>query len=146
MKSVSHGVMELKSYVAMELLGQETPAIKSFQDLVVWQKAHRMFLMACDDVEKFPNNRVAWSITGQLLDAVGSISANIAEGYGSGYHGEFIHSLKIARKENSEALNWLIKCRDRQLISPQRFDEYAKLSEEIRKMINSILNRLSKSS
>ena len=116
--------------------------IKCFRDLIVWQKADLMFDMVCDDIAKFPNNKIAWVITDQLLRATGSISANIAEGYGSGYRQEFIHSLKISRKENSESLNWLIKAKKRQFIVEERFVEYEKLSEEIRLMINSLVNKL----
>lgn len=101
-----------------------------------------MFDMVCDDIAKFPNNKVAWVLTDQLLRAAGSISANIAEGYGSGYKQEFIHSLKISRKENCESLNWLIKAQKRQFIAGERFTEYEKLSEEIRLMINSLINKL----
>lgn len=116
--------------------------IKCFRDLIVWQKADLMFDMLCNDVGKFPNNKIAWVITDQLLRAVGSISANIAEGYGAGYRQEFIHSLKISRKENSESLNWLIKVKKRRFIVEERFLEYEKLSEEIRLMINSLINKL----
>lgn len=118
------------------------PKIDSFTDLLVWQKAHAMFNMACDDVEKFPGKRVAWVITDQLLRSVGSISANIAEGYGSGYQQEFIRALKIARRENSESLNWFYKCQSRKLISGERFKEYVGLSEEIRLMLNSLISKL----
>jgi len=30
--------------------------IKSFQDMVVWQKADELFNMLAEDVKKFPNN------------------------------------------------------------------------------------------
>ncbi|MEK7496290.1 MAG: four helix bundle protein [Patescibacteria group bacterium] len=116
--------------------------INSFVDLLVWQKAHTMFNMVCDDVDTFPSKRVAWVITDQLLRSVGSISANIAEGYGSGYQQEFIHALRIARRENSESLNWFYKCQDRKLIGDSRFKEYASLSEEIRLMLNSLISKL----
>ena len=33
--------------------------INSFVDLLVWQKAHTMFNMVCDDVDTFPSKRVA---------------------------------------------------------------------------------------
>ncbi len=89
-----------------------------------------------------PNNRVVWVVIDQLLRSVGSISANIAEGYGSGYEQEFIHSLRISRKENSESLNWLYKCKNQKLISDKRFKEYELISEEIRLMLNSLISKL----
>lgn len=118
--------------------------VSSFTDLVVWQKADAMFGMICDDVATLPNNRAAWVVTDQIVRSVGSISANIAEGYGSGYRQEFIRALKIARKENSESLNWLYKCRDRKFITMARFKEYERMSEEIRLMLNSFVHKLQK--
>lgn len=110
--------------------------------MIVWQKADQLFDMICDDVERFPENRVAWSISKQLIDSGGSVSANIAEGWSSGYPREYYHSLKIARKELGETLNWIFKCMKRKFISEIRFSEYEKLCEEIRKMINSLLSKL----
>lgn len=116
--------------------------IKCFRDLIVWQKANVMFNMVIEDIDNNPKNFISRIIYEQLLRSVCSVSANIAEGFGSGYTQEFIHSLRIARKENSESLNWIIKCNDIKLISSLRFDQYDKLIEEIRLMINSLLQKL----
>ena len=62
---------------------------KNFQKLIVWQKADTLFHMVCADTKTWPNDRVVNSIVFQLLDAAGSISANIAEGYGRGSPREF---------------------------------------------------------
>jgi len=56
--------------------------VKTFKDLIVWQKAHQLFLDIVADVEKFPRRRVSWIITDQILRSSGSISANISEGFG----------------------------------------------------------------
>lgn len=72
--------------------------IKTFEDLIVWQKASMIWLMICQDVKSFPSNRISWIITDQVIRSIGSISANIAEGFGSGYPKEFIHSLRIAKR------------------------------------------------
>ncbi len=53
--------------------------VNSLKDLVVWQKSIELFKAACEDVEKFPKKRAAWIIEEQLLDALGSISANIGK-------------------------------------------------------------------
>jgi len=98
--------------------------------------------MVIKDIEKFPRNYVSRIISEQLLRSASSISANIAEGYGSGYTQEFIHSLRIARKENAESLNWIIKCSDIQYISSERFHQYNDMIEEIRLMINALIKKL----
>jgi four helix bundle protein len=65
--------------------------IKSFEDLIVWQKAHRLFLEVARDIEVFPNGRTANVIANQLLRSAGSISANIAEGFGRRMGKEYLH-------------------------------------------------------
>jgi four helix bundle protein len=117
-------------------------SIKSFEDLVVWQKSDKMWQVVCEDVLKFPNSRIAWILTDQLVRSVGSISANIAEGYGAGYNQEFIRCLKILRKECTEALNWLIKAERLHFVVSTRLDAYRSLSSEILKMLNSIVSKL----
>ena len=34
--------------------------VKTFKDLIVWQKSHQLFLDIVEDIESFPNKRVAY--------------------------------------------------------------------------------------
>jgi four helix bundle protein len=53
--------------------------VRSFRDLIVWQKAHKLILEIIKDVELFPNTQAAKIVIDQLLRSCGSISANIAD-------------------------------------------------------------------
>jgi four helix bundle protein len=97
--------------------------IRSFKDLMVWQKAHQLFLQLAQDVESFPRTRAAVIITHQLLRAVGSISANIAEGFGRRSGAEYVHYLIVARGSTTENENWLIKCKELHYLSEQVWKE-----------------------
>ncbi len=55
--------------------------MRSFEDLIVWQKAHQLFLDVVGDVDRFPNGRVSAVIANQLLRSAGSISANVSGGF-----------------------------------------------------------------
>ena len=70
---------------------------RDYKDLIVWQKADKLYHLVADDIEKFPKNLVAWRISIQLLDSAGSISTNIAEGYGRGGSREFRQYFRQAR-------------------------------------------------
>ena len=48
-------------------------------------------------------------IARQLIRSIGSISANIEEGYGRGYGKEYPRFLKIARGSAQESKGWYIK-------------------------------------
>lgn len=116
--------------------------IRSFEDLTVWQKADELWNKVSKDCSNFPNNRVSWILTDQLLRSVGSISANIAEGFGSGYTNEYIRVLRIARKECYESVNWLIKVRNQEFITEDKLRTYRELTTEILKMLNKLITNL----
>jgi len=77
--------------------------IQEFQDLVVWQKVPEFFRLIVSDAEKFPTTLAARIVTGQSIRAVGSISANIAEGFGRKSSTEFGYHRGIAKGEASES-------------------------------------------
>ena len=58
---------------------ERAPA-KTFQDLIVWQKAHQFVLMVYRFTESFPKSET-YGLTAQLRRAAMSIAANIAEGF-----------------------------------------------------------------
>jgi four helix bundle protein len=53
---------------------------KSFQDLIVWQKAHQFVLSVYHFSESFPKKEM-YGLTSQIRRAAVSIPANIAEGF-----------------------------------------------------------------
>ena len=57
----------------------ERKAAKSFEDLIVWQKAHQFVLMVYNYTSKFPNSET-YGLISQFRRAAVSVSANISEG------------------------------------------------------------------
>ena len=57
----------------------KTPA-KTFEDLIVWQKAHQFVLEVYKFTESFPKSEM-YGLTSQLRRAAVSVAANIAEGF-----------------------------------------------------------------
>jgi four helix bundle protein len=53
---------------------------QSFEDLIVWQKAHAFVLNVYRISREFPRQEV-WGLTAQLRRAAVSVPANIAEGF-----------------------------------------------------------------
>ena len=115
--------------------------IKSFEDLIVWQKAHQLFLEAVQDVEGFANGRASSVIAHQLLRSASSISANIAEGFGRRMGKEYTHYLIVARGSTTETVNWYLKCRDLDLVSRETFAKRRATLDEVLKMLNRMVSQ-----
>ena len=54
--------------------------IKSFSDLIAWQKGHRLVLMVYEATKSFPKEEI-FGITSQMRRCSISITSNIAEGF-----------------------------------------------------------------
>lgn len=120
--------------------------IKSYKDLVVWQKAHQMALLTIELVESFPRMKSLDCIGPQLLSSATSISANIAEGYGSYGRREYSHYLKIGLKSAYETKNWFDKLTDSEVLRPKintdLVCEIEGLGTEVTKMLITLIGKL----
>jgi four helix bundle protein len=104
--------------------------IRSFEDVIVWQKAHRFFLDVVQDVERFVTGMAGRIVANQLLRCSSSISANIAEGFGRRTGKEYTHYLIVARGSTTETLNWYLKCRDVRLVNLAIFELRSSVSKK----------------
>lgn len=92
------------------------------KSLELWDKCWN----DCDILAKdFRGNEVAK----QLIRAVGSISANIEEGYGRGFGKEYPQFLRISRGSARESKGWYSKSKF--LLSKETISERANLLDEI---------------
>jgi len=81
--------------------------IKSFQDLEIWQLAHKLVLEIYSLTDKLPKKE-EYRLTSQIIRAAISIPANIAEGMGRFSTKEFIHYLLITRGSLEELRYYII--------------------------------------
>ena len=71
-------------------------AVKSYRDLVAWQKAMDMVEAVYRATKRFPQEEM-YALTSQLRRAAVSVPSNIAEGQGRKSRKEFTRFLRIAR-------------------------------------------------
>jgi four helix bundle protein len=86
-------------------------AAKSFQDLIVWQKAHAFVLNTYGWSEAFPKREI-YGLTSQLRRAAVSIAANIAEGFKKRGPKDKLRFLNIAQGSLEETRYYLILAED----------------------------------
>ena len=84
---------------------------KTFQDLIVWQKAHAFTLMVYKCTESFPKHEI-YGLTSQFRRAAVSIAANIAEGYKKKDYKNKLNFLNIAHSSLEECRYYLILSKD----------------------------------
>ena len=75
--------------------------VRSYRDLVVWQKAYILSLAVYRTTREFPKDEV-YGLRSQIRRAAISIPSNIAEGYGRRTTAEYMRSLNIAYGSNCE--------------------------------------------
>jgi four helix bundle protein len=84
---------------------------KTFQDLIVWQKAHQFVISVYHATEVFPNKEI-YGLTSQFRRAAVSIPANIAEGFKKTGKLDKFRFMNIAQGSLEECRYYLILARD----------------------------------
>lgn len=69
--------------------------MRNYENLVVWQKAHKLVLLIYSATQGFPNEE-RFGLTSQIRRAATSTPTNIAEGCGKSTQKDFAHYLDIA--------------------------------------------------
>ena len=113
-----------------------------FKKLDVWQKAHALAL-CIDRTRKTIRSSDYTSLRNQIFTAALSIPANIAEGRRKTSEKEFARFLGIAVASASELESHLIFARDANPISEDDFVSLVSQTIVVRKMLYSLIKRLS---
>ena len=111
---------------------------RTFQELLVWQKAHQFVLAVYALTPAFPKQET-YGLSQQLRRAAVSIPANIAEGFGKRGRLDKARYLNIAQGSLEESLYYLILARDLDYCDPRaaldRLAETSRLLDPYRKAI-----------
>jgi four helix bundle protein len=113
---------------------------RSFEDLIVWRKAHQYVLSIYRLTNHFPKHEI-FALTAQIRRASMSIPANIAEGFEKRGKADKVRFLNIAQGSVEECQYYLILARDLKYegdIESARasLNEVSKLLEGYMKAIN----------
>jgi four helix bundle protein len=115
--------------------------INDFKDLIIWQKgmdiAQRCYFLT----KLFPKDEL-YGMVQQVRRSAVSIPANISEGYGRKYRGEYIRFLSIAQGSVNELETHIILSHRVGLCSEKDVEMILNLLKEEGRMIISLIKKL----
>ncbi len=114
--------------------------IKSFEDLIIWQKGHQLVIHIYKITKNFPPEE-RYGLSAQMRRSSASICANIAEGYTKSTK-DFLRYLEIARGSLEETKYHVILARDLKFGSQEEVSLLIDLINEIGKMITALIFKL----
>ena len=117
---------------------------KSFEDLLVWQKAHAFVLDVYKTTKDFPKEE-RYGLTSQFRNAARSIPSNIAEGYKKRGKADKLRFFNIAQGSLEESRYYVILSKDLSYINQDKYVDWIKQVIDISQLLNSYCNAISKS-
>jgi four helix bundle protein len=116
--------------------------VKSYKDLLIWQKGIELTEKVYQLVKSFPNEEL-YALTSQIKRCTISIPSNIAEGYGRKSTKNYIQFLRISRGSLFELETQLIIANKLNYITDKEIaDTIFNLIAEEGKMLNSFIKKL----
>jgi four helix bundle protein len=113
---------------------------KGYKDLIVYQKAFSLAMRIFNISKRFPKEE-RYSLTDQIRRSSRSVAACIAESYRKrNYEAYFISKISDADMENSETQVWLDFSLACEYIDVNEKKELDGISEEVGKMLKSMMS------
>lgn len=112
---------------------------KSFEELIVWQKAHQLTLEVYKLSKNFPKEET-YGLTSQLRRASVSIAANIAEGYKRKTKNDKVRFFNISEGSLDEVKYYLILAKDLGFVKEN--SNLIDLANEVAKLLYSYKNAI----
>jgi four helix bundle protein len=111
--------------------------VKSFEELTVWQEAHKLALNVYKVTMKFPAVE-RFGIVSQIRRASSAVPANIAEGFGRATTRELLRCLQIARGELEETRYFALLSRDLGYITSEDCKNLGERCNSVARLINAL--------
>lgn len=115
--------------------------VKTYRDLIVWQKAMEMTVMLYQIASKLPKEET-FALCSQMRRAAVSIPSNIAEGFGRNSKKEYLQFLYIAYGSVCELETQLMLCVRIEYLTEIEIQPLMDILTEIGKMITTITKKL----
>jgi four helix bundle protein len=115
--------------------------VRSYRDLVVWQKAMDLAVLAYELAGQLPKAEL-YGLTSQLQRSAVSIAANIAEGHGRETTGDYVRFLAISAGSLTELETHLLLCERLGLLTASDLEPALAVADEVGRMLRSLKRAL----
>jgi four helix bundle protein len=115
--------------------------IRSYRDLLVWQKSMSLVKRVYQASQSFPREEV-YGLTAQIRRAAVSIPSNIAEGHGRHQTRDFIRFLRMSVGSLFELQTQVDIAYDLGYITEEIRDQLSAPSTELERMLSSLIRKL----
>ncbi len=119
--------------------------LKTYKDLVVWQKAVDLAVEIYKTTNQFPKEEL-YGIVSQMRRSVVSISSNIAEGRNRGTRKDFTQFLRIALGSSAELESQVEISKKLGFVDEINYIKLISSTDEICKMLRAIIRKLGEDS
>jgi four helix bundle protein len=119
--------------------------MKTFRDLIVWQRAMELVTLIYQLSKNFPKDEL-YGLTSQIRRTAVSIPANIAEGYGRRSTQDYLRFLHISMSSNYELQTLLEIACNLKYFSGASFEDAFEKSRELERMLSSLIMKINRNS
>ena len=115
--------------------------VNSYRDLIAWQKAFALGVLAYRLTEPFPD-RERFGLTVQIRRSAISVASNIAEGYGRGSTLDYVRFLKVARGSLYELDTQMLFGVELGYLEKDSYDQIKELLDETERVLAGLIRSL----
>jgi len=115
--------------------------VRSFRELKVWEKGHRLTLRIYEATGRFPRQET-YGLAAQIRRCSASIPANIAEGCGRSGDAELGRFMLISMGSASELEYHLLLARDLGYLNSTQYRDLSQRTQEIKRMLSTFITKL----
>ena len=114
--------------------------VRSFRELKVWEKGHRLTLRIYEATGRFPRQET-YGLAAQIRRCSASIPANIAEGCGRSGDAELGRFMLISMGSASELEYHLLLARDLGYLNSTQYRDLSQRTQEIKRMLSTFITK-----
>lgn len=127
-----------------EISVQYMAYIKSYKQLIVWQKSIQLVKNVYNLTEKFPSSEM-FGLTSQMRRCAVSIPSNIAEGYGRKSKKEYLQFYSISYGSALELETQVIISKELGFVPKNSYKEIDMVLKEVASMLNAMMSKMKQS-